>query len=65
MSKESYLGSSGSERTFLLPKGCLEGETSKSSEDEEEQVSSDVDNARLVCGSRGGLDEELEAELES
>ena len=68
MSKESYLGSSGSERIFLLPNGSLEGETSKSSEkeeDEEEDVSSGVDNARLVCGSRGGLGEEFEAELES
>jgi hypothetical protein len=46
----------------------LEGEISKSSEkdeDEDEQVSSGVDNARLVCGGKVGLDEELEAELES
>jgi hypothetical protein len=46
----------------------LEGETSKSSEkeeEEEEDISSGVDIVRLVCGSRGGLCEELEGELES
>ena len=32
-------------------------QTSKSSEDEEEEVSSGVDNARLVCGRKWGLDE--------
>ena len=33
-------------------------QTSKSSEDEEEEVSSGVDNARLVCGRKwGGLHE--------
>ena len=68
MSKESYLGSSGSQQEIFLPIGGLEEETSKLLEKEEEEeghVSSDVDNARLVCGSSGGRDEEFGVEVES
>ena len=39
-------------------------QTSKSSEDEEEEVSSGVDNARLVCGRKWGLDESRRRHLQ-
>ena len=39
-------------------------QTSKTTEDEEEEVSSGVDNARLVCGRKWGFDESRRRHLQ-